>query len=43
MFPTCSNRPLAGKNALSATDLTIFSSGAAAPIRGQARKQYSMG
>ena len=27
MFPTCSNRLLAGRNALSATDLTIVSSG----------------
>ena len=29
MFPTCSNRLLAGRNALSATDLTIVSSGPA--------------
>src|SRR4051794_39007521 len=41
MFPTCSNRLLAGRNALSATDLTIVSSGTGdCPLPEQ--KQYSM-
>lgn len=41
MFPTCSNRLLAGRNALSATDLTI-SLPAAGPLRRHA-EQYWMG
>jgi len=32
MFPTCSNIDLAGKNALSATDLTIYLSWCVAGI-----------
>ena len=42
MFPTCSNRLLAGRNALSATDLTICSSGRR-PVPPPSRQQYSMG
>src|SRR5215218_405777 len=41
MFPTCSNRLLAGRNALSATVRTIFSS-APVPEHGRHAQMYSM-